>query len=176
MCDSRKSNNCKFIEYAMTNYLNPSARLELKISPFPWNFVPEYLEKHLKDIFKDFDFDLERFRLIFIEALKNHPCENRAIFTAITDIYILISLQERDYSDIFGSRKQGQLEMILSHLKQEDGQSIFPDQECIPIVEVLNGGLQRSMQILATHGCYADLSDDSSFARRQANVMIGRFL
>lgn len=174
MCDHRQSQGCEFIKYGLDNYLNQSVRLQMMKNPFPWNSVPEYLEKHLKNLFNVTD-DV-KFPYFFTEALKHHTCENSAIFTAIVDIFTVIRLQARDYSDVFKYRRQSQLEMILYHLNQRNGQSIFLDRECIPIIEVLGDGRDKVMEVLATHGCYADVWNDSSFAKRQASAMIGRFL
>lgn len=174
MCDPTQSNGCEYIEYGMKNYLNTSVWSQMLINPFPWNSVPEYLEKHIKDLFMSTNHI--RFRRVFTDALELHTCENSSIFTAIIDIFTVIRLEGRYYSDMFKCRRESQLEMILYHLNQKNGQSIFFDQECIPIIEVLTAGHDKFMQILATHGCYADVWDDSGFARKQASAMIGRFL
>lgn len=164
-------------EYRTELLFRTSFKAEMNKKPLPWNSLTQYLEYFIRNILTNENFPCNRMEYVGLltKILKSDICESASLFTAITDLIIAIRWKDEGYASIFGCFKWQHLDQIIFNLIKKDAEGIFPYEECIPVVNALCAGDDELMQVLAIYGCYANISKDCFFARRQAWFKMERF-
>lgn len=167
-----------FIKIRLKNFFMAAVSSENNKGKFPWDLIPLYLKKYIEDVIRSSN--PKFFCDFFVEILEKNQCESTVIVTGIADM-LTVSLLEAEmsssvYEDFFRCKKKDHIELITFFLCYNRNESVFPNRECVQVINALETGNYRLMQILATYGCPVNVSENSFFARRVAAIMIRKIM
>lgn len=159
-------------ECSTDDLFRTSFEVEVNIKPIRWSSIIQHLEYFVRNIVTNDYFSQTHMEYVYLltKILKTEMCEVSSLFTAITDVITAILLGDEGYEQIFGCNKWQHLQGIIFNLKQNYVEGIFPYRECIPVVKAVCGGDDEFMQVLATYGCYANISKDNFFCKETCTV------